>query len=213
MAKVRSLRRRRPTRVVGRKIIIVCEGEKTEPEYFEAIRISLRLPTLKVHVVHPNGTDPLTIVLEAIAQRSIREMDKSWTTGDSAWAVYDGDEHQLINPHNWNDAIQLAARKKINLAVSNPCFELWYVLHFQPQTANLSRQDAIRVLRKHIPDYQKSKILWPVPLRPITEVAIQRARQLAEQAARDLLVPHTNPCTGVGELVVNLLELEKEVIT
>src|SRR5215218_5420439 len=155
MANVRSFCRRRPTRVVGRKIIIACEGEKTELEYFEAIRISLRLPTLKVHVIHPDGTDPRTIVLEAIAQRSIRERDKAWTTEDSSWAVYDGDEHQLINPNNWNDAIQLAASKNIKLAVSNPCFELWYVLHFQPQTANLSRQEALRVLRKHIPDYQK----------------------------------------------------------
>lgn len=52
-----------------------------------------------------------------------------WENRDSAWVVLDGDEHIQNDPQNWHAALQLAEGSDIHLAVSNPCFELWYLLH------------------------------------------------------------------------------------
>jgi hypothetical protein len=40
-----SFKRNAPTRTVGKKILIACEGKQTEPKYFNAIRQDLRLTT------------------------------------------------------------------------------------------------------------------------------------------------------------------------
>src|ERR1700759_2312486 len=92
-------------RRIGRKTIIVCEGKKTEYGYFEAIRRSMRLPTLQIEVVHPDATDPFSIVDAAIDLRQARIYEKTWTREDSAWAVFAGDEHKEANRDNWNRAI------------------------------------------------------------------------------------------------------------
>lgn len=211
MAKGRLFQRHRPRRVVGRKIIIACEGKKTEYGYFEEIRKSMRLPTLRIFVVHPNATDPLSIVQAAIDYRQARKNEKAWTAGDSAWAVFDGDEHRLENPANWNDALQLAQSREIHLAISNPCFEFWYLLHYREHAAHLTRREAHRLLRTHIADYEKANKLWPVPLEPLTAAAIHRAKQLARRVETEGLQLHTNPCTNVSELVESLLALANEI--
>jgi hypothetical protein len=56
---------------------------------------------------------------------------------DQVWCVFDRDEHP-----NFAKAIDLADRHGINLAISNPCLELWVILHFEDQTAYLERQTA-----------------------------------------------------------------------
>jgi RloB-like protein len=48
---------------------------------------------------------------------------------------------QSIDEHPYVDqAMQLAASSWISIAVTNPCIELWFLLHFRDQTAGLHRQ-------------------------------------------------------------------------
>ena len=205
MSKRRFLRRHHLSRIIGRKIIIACEGIKTEHGYFQAIRSSLRIPTLQVVVVRPDGTDPLTVVRRAVVEKNNHRRDRSWNKNDEAWAVFDGDEHRENNPTNWNNAIQLARANDIRLAVSNPCFELWYILHFQNCERCLARHDAQKLLRKYISDYTKGAVLWPEPLQTLTTSAIDRAKHLDSKYKRDNLDPYYNPSSGVWELVDALL--------
>ena len=67
--KPRGFDRRPPQREEGSKVIIVCEGSKTEKNYFEAIRRDLHLTTVQVAVFHPNGTNPRLIVDFACQKR------------------------------------------------------------------------------------------------------------------------------------------------
>lgn len=204
------LRRHHLSRPVGRKILIACEGIKTEHGYFQAIRSSLRLPTLQVVVLRPDGTDPLTVVRRAILERNNLKKDRAWDRNDQAWAVFDGDEHKDNNPTNWNNAIQLAQSNQIQLAISNPCFELWYILHFQDCERCVARDDAQKLLRKHINNYSKAAVLWPRPLQPLTTHAVLRAKHLMTKYQRDDLNQYYNPSSGVWELVEALLALRKE---
>jgi len=192
---------------VGKKVIIVCEGKKTEYGYFESIRQSKRLRSTRIIVVRPDGTDPLTIVREAVAQRENQRLKRRWSHEDSAWAVYDGDEHIQHNPIVWHSAMSLAMKENIKLAITNPAFEYWYLLHFRDHESNLSRQKAIQLLKEHIPDYEKSDILYSSHLVDITADAISRAKDLHRRRALDGHELYSNPCAHVFRLVEELLAM------
>jgi len=103
------------------------------------------------------------------------------------------DEHPLVP-----EAKQQAQANAIDVAVSNPCFELWFLLHFQDQTAHIERGRVQHLCREHMPGYQK------VPpcevLMPLQSKAIDRAIQLENwQASRGNA--GGNPSTGVYRLI------------
>ena len=109
---VSSLKRNAPTQTIEKKILIACEGEKTERIYFNAIRQDLRLPPEQVHVIDYDGTDPLGIVNAVVDARKKKKGEKNWDKEDLAWAVFDGDEHIANDPIRWHKAIQRAKSQK-----------------------------------------------------------------------------------------------------
>jgi hypothetical protein len=203
----KPFRRSPPTKKVGKKILIACEGRLTEPKYFNAIRQDLRLTTGQILVLPHQGTDPLSVVSAAVEARQEKKREKNWINEqDTAWAVFDGDEHIENNPSNWHDAIQKAQSQNIKLAITNPCIEFWYLIHFQDHFANISRTAINTLLKNHIPSYDKSACYYPNPLRPYTTQAIQRAEQLACQLQRNNLSGYANPCCSeISSLVKELL--------
>ena len=164
---------------------------------------------MQVFIVPHEGTDPRSVVQAAVTRRNQLKREKRWTEGDSAWAVFDGEEHYLHDPANWNDALQIAGSNGVQLAISNPCFELWYLLHFQDQFAYLTRQQARQMLKRYMPDYEKSSKLYPEPLQERTREAIRRAKEIEVRAKDNALSPHENPWCGVTYLVESLLALSK----
>jgi RloB-like protein len=201
--------RRAASRPIANKLLIVCEGQKTEPQYFKGIRQHKRLRTLQVTIVDASGrTNPIAIINRAITERQTIQADKGWEANDSVWAVFDGDEHRHQDPQNWNSAIDKAKTQKINLAITNPCFEFWYLIHYQDATANMDAKTALKQLQKHRPNYTKAQTLYPDPLEELTDAAIQRAEKIAKQIANTGLDPYSNPCCSrLPELVKILLEL------
>lgn len=156
-------------------------------------------------MLYHEATDPLNVVHAAVQQRDVLRRDRRWEETDCAWAVFDGDEHIENNPQNWYEALDLARRKEIGLAISNPCFEFWYLLHYQDRESHITRQKVLSRLRNHIPDYEKGKCIFPDPLHPLTSNAIERAERLS--ALRSDLPEYSNPSTNVHSLVSVLLEM------
>ncbi|MEH2371638.1 RloB family protein [Nostoc sp.] len=206
----RKLNRRPPSRNIAQKILIACEGSKTEPIYFNSIRNELRSSTLDIIVLpHQNKTDPGSIIEKLIEERQQRKDNQQWSKEDKAWAVFDGDEHIEKSLANWQSAINRATSQKINLAITNPCFELWYLIHFQDHFAEITRDRLVNLLEKHIHGYDKSMCLYPKPLKSLTEQAIKRAEKIAKQIERNELYEHSNPCcSGLAKLISSLLTLE-----
>ena len=64
----RSLSRRPPSVEPRDRVLIVCEGKKTEPNYFKRLRGMLRLSSTTVKVVH-EGPSPITVVKTAVKYR------------------------------------------------------------------------------------------------------------------------------------------------
>jgi hypothetical protein len=86
---------------------------------------------------------PLQLVETAAGQRSADLRTAKRGKGDAYdqyWCVFDIDEHPHVD-----QALQLAVSSQISIAVSNPCIELWFLLHFQDQTADLHRHKAQQV--------------------------------------------------------------------
>lgn len=196
----RPIRRRGPTRQPKIRILIVCEGKLTEPEYFRAFQQSARNPRVHLEVAKETGV-PLTVVQEAMhhkeaaAQEARRQHDENlcW---DEVWAVFDVDEHP-----NLDKARQLASTSGILLAVSNPCFELWALLHFQDQRAHCERDKARAALQRHLPRYDKS--LDFAKMHPHYDEAVQRAKALDREAAVHK-GPGRNPTTGVYQVTESI---------
>ncbi len=199
----KSFRRRRPTREPLPKILIACEGSKTELRYFEGIRQSMRLNTVKMILVKHQGTDIGSVIDAAIAERNALNRDDRWIVGDQAWAVVDEDGQS--HHDNWHKALQRATQQDINLAIINPCFELWYLLHFQDHFAHITCDDVIKHLRRHISDYDKAGSYYPKPLAAKTTQAMQRAEILAGQIQRENLPEYTNPCCSRLPVLVKRL--------
>lgn len=131
----RPLKRKVATRRPRKTLVVFCEGERTEPEYLDALKrqpsvrdvaaVDLRVETGQ------SGSVPRTLVAMATeahtrAVEEEAEIDEFWCVFDVEWPR---------NHPGLEEAIQRARTNGINLAVSNPCFELWLVLHFQDHTA------------------------------------------------------------------------------
>ena len=193
-------KRRGPRRAPKRRILIVCEGRVTEPVYFQAFKDEARNPLVHVAVESSAGR-AYAVVSTAIARRSEaeseakRERDQTlrW---DEVWAVFDVDDHPKLD-----EARMLAAANEIELAISNPCFELWALLHFQDQRAHIERHKARAALQEHLPGYDKSPDF--TKMHAGYADATRRARALDDEAAQHA-DPGRNPTTGVYRLTESI---------
>src|ERR1039457_242009 len=147
-----TLRRRPASRSPLARFLIVCEGTQTEPGYFRETRhLERSLIDLEIS---PGGV-PKALVERAIekkqdAERLARSQKDSNLLYDEVWCVFDIDEHRLIP-----EAKQQARANGIELAISNPCFELWALLHFQDQRSHIERGKAQHLCRSHMHNYEK----------------------------------------------------------
>lgn len=131
-ASPRGLDRRVGAREAVARYLIVCEGEATEPNYFEGFRVPMALRRLDIV---GTGANTVTVVDKAIELRDdARRLGEPY---DQAWAVFDRDS---FKPRRFNAAIERARSQDIRVAYSNEAFELWYLLHFQFCDAGLSRE-------------------------------------------------------------------------
>lgn len=202
----RDLRRRGPVRDPLPLILVVCEGEVTEPRYIDAFRLEHGANTVRVHVESPGG-DPRALVEKAIrlrneaGRRAVRERDENLAY-DEVWCVFDVDEHA-----RFAEARELAASGRVNVAVSNPCFELWLLLHFADRSAHVTTAQVSKLLRGHLPGYQKHVRFEDV--RHGYENAVRRGQAL-DQRHEKLGAEGGNPSTGVYHLTERIRQLGKD---
>ena len=117
-------------------ILIVCEGENTEPSYFKQFRLtSAKIKTLG------EGYNTLSLIEQAA---KIQEKGKY----DQVWCVFDKDSFTL---NNFNKAIQMAEAMGFGIAYSNQAFEYWFILHFEDhQGGPMPRTDYNQKINRYI---------------------------------------------------------------
>jgi hypothetical protein len=193
-----DLQRRRPRRQPKPRFLIVCEGTVTEPRYFRDVQHTER--SLIDLQIEPGGT-PKTLVERAVglkreANGKARKLKDDNQKYEEVWCVFDIDGHPLVP-----EAKDQAKANGIELAISNPCFELWALLHFQDQSAHIERGTVQHLCRHVMPGYEKR--LDYETLRPKYSDALKRAQDL-ERWHESRGTVGANPSTAVYRLVERL---------
>jgi hypothetical protein len=179
--------------------LIVCEGEKTEPNYFRSFPVSTRP---EIDIVGA-GCETIAVVNRA---RKLRE-NKSY---DRVWCVFDRDPSRVNNTkQRFNDAMQIAKKDGIEVAYSNECFEIWYLLHFNFYNTPIPRSDYGKMLTKLLDcDYEKNSDDMYAKLEDRQTQAIRYAQKLL--VSYDPHYPESdNPATTVHLLVEELNNASK----
>lgn len=117
-----------------RKLLIVCEGKKTEPSYFRAFPDNPEV--FDILDIQGMGANTLSLVRKAIElKESAEDRGEPYI---EVWVVFDRDEFPL---QHFKEAIRLASANNIFCAYSIESFELWFLLHFNYSDSQLSRSD------------------------------------------------------------------------
>lgn len=204
-----SLIRKTNRRPSYERLLVVCEGSKTEPQYFQEIKQQCRLQSCILH--SDSGTAPFSVV--TCAERIFKEGKTPFGPKgfDAVYAVFDRDTHpQYIQALNkaaqLNKQLKNDERQDVSfIAVpSNPCFELWLLLHFRDVQAYCSSQEMISQLRLFLGSYDKAQHGLYALTRATWKTARTRANALNQKGS-----PHTQTLyTEAVTLVDKLLHLK-----
>ena len=201
-------RRRGPQREPYDRVLIVCEGTKTEPDYFREIVEAYRLSSANVVVASGRGSDPESVVTTAVERY---EGDPDY---DGVYVVVDRDAH--VGFASAEDRMRNAPgglRDVAHLVPSTPCFEYWLLLHFEETAkpyAKTGRRspcaNVIRDLEAHLPSYSKGGGRTFADTREHVEEAKARAARRLIEAER---AGTENPTTYVHVVVERLQTLRE----
>lgn len=111
----------------ARLVLIATEGRRTEPDYFHGLQEDGVLDRSRVKLVllpPADGASAPTHVLDRLVAEETRLALKPM---DERWLVLDTDRWPV---EQLAAVTQQASQRRYGLAVSNPCFEAWLVLHF-----------------------------------------------------------------------------------
>ena len=200
MARSRQRSRRRKRRNVGvrtprRTFRVFCEGARTEPDYLKALK---REPGVnaRAYVSFDQATigisPPLSLVKAAV--KAIDRAEEEKDEIDEVWCLFDVEWPQ--NHPNLDEAVALAKRRNVQIAVSNPSFELWLSLHFRDVPGWLDTKAAERLRKSY--DGSTGKGVDGARYMPLRANAAGRARVLAEKHEKERArFPADNPSSGM----------------
>ena len=194
------------------RVLIVCEGLKTEPNYFKSFHMMENSGGLVFDITNGGGGINTTQVVE----KAIELRNKAVSDGkpyDVTWAVFDKDS---FDADKFDNAIKMARSNDIRCAWSNEAFELWYIYHFENRITSMPRteyQKRITTLVRQKLKGKKTKNTNFVytknnpDMRSILKecgcdekLAIRWAKKQSETFGNNSFHLH-NPCTKVYELV------------
>jgi hypothetical protein len=193
--------------------LIVCEGEKTEPNYFEGLKQTLPQGVLTTIQIDIKGIGDNTRSLVKKAKQIKLSIEDTGRSVDKLWVVFDRDS---FSADSFNNAIHSChdSRPRIHCAWSNEAFELWYLLHFNFYNNSISRDDYKALIEKELKPYlgknyrylKNSKDMFDMLTKyGNREQAIKWAKDLAKEYEGQGNFADQNPCTMVYKLVEELV--------
>lgn len=164
---------------------VFCEGD-TEVAYVELLRAHYRLP---IHII---AKKTLLNITPALIERCKAMYVQ--TKDDRSYLMYDLDVPEMQE--------RLQKVPGARLICSNPCFELWLLLHYVDVKTELTSEECVKWLSAIVKDYKKGTISieWMQQLMASAPLAIERAK---------MLTAFQNPSTLLYRLIEDLNELKK----
>ncbi|TAH22675.1 MAG: RloB domain-containing protein [Cytophagales bacterium] len=207
ISKQPNLERQVTERSEKMRILIVCEGENTEVDYFNEFKKFFKINNAEIIVIASNpktpnirakGTNPLKIVQKANEMYKLAKKNKK--PYDKVWCVFDHDPRS-DNPKKsieFNNAIKKAESLGFDVAYSNQSFEFSLLLHFEDSSGSPLHRDLFydkinSYLKKYNLEYDKDKkhitpaifeILQAIDSKEgktRQELAVERAKRIIEK--------------------------------
>lgn len=183
-----------------KKFVLFCEGANTEPDYFACIKAHYgrKLAGIQCEPASGSGMKLAEKAVEFKKGKKRNSRGKSWNLIDEVWAVFDDDD----NPDSI-DAINHCQRNNVGVAFSNPCFELWLILHDSEYEKSDDKKSVQNHFAKFCPDYDPScsksaDFSSFVPKIEHAEGRATKQRQLREEDGDKW----KRPSTSVGDLTI-----------
>ena len=195
--------------------LIVTEGTKTEPQYFEAIKTVVdekcrNFGSNRIQI-KVNGTGKNTTFLVDEAKRIVDETRRSG--GEEykhVWLVYDKDDFPKDRFNEVVTRCEILSDEQITYHAlwSNQCIELWFLWHFIPLEADILRDDYSEKLTEHLKnlnqgEYKKNRTDMFEILSPYKDTAIATAKRLM-QKSEGIAPAACAPGTKVYEIIEKL---------
>ncbi len=216
-----DFKRKKKTKEQVKSVLIACEDKISSPNYFKMIIKKLmddkKITQDSLVIAKHNHVNPKGVLQDLLNHK---KDDKTYKDYEHRWIVIDRDIARVNGGGHPKDdfltALSEAKSKKVKVAYSNDCFEIWYLLHFVYRDTAISRDDILKEVIKKLKDKNsttfsklnkdniKTKDMTELifnELLELQETAIKNAKKLLENY-EDLHNPESdNPSTRVFELV------------
>lgn len=135
MAKPQNRKKQRNVnnRVEGERFFIFCEGEQTEPKYFNGFENAIKSNAIYKNLVHVHveGVGAETIRVINAAENYVKE---NGIKNANIWCVYDKDSFPTQDFNAVSERVAYLNSQQNDVvyyvAWSNQCIEYWFILHF-----------------------------------------------------------------------------------
>jgi len=206
-------------RVIGRyksaenRYFVFCEGERTEPQYFEGLKKEIeKNPLYRGRIfIEIEGVGAETVKVLEVAERKVSELKLNNT---QVWCIYDKDS---FPDERFNKVTEIAKNLsnnnqnvKYNVGWSNQCIEYWFILHFSFYDVNNDRKYYMQFLDNKFKElgigkYRKNNTETFEVLQSMgnPKQAISWAKQRLNKCS-GLTDSQSAPATKVHELVEEL---------
>lgn len=200
-----ALQRTQRERARNKRVLIVCEGTKTEPHYLHELLNDLHISPQVVRVAPNDGVSPGRVVAHAL--KLYEEDAKAGDAFDQVYCVFDRDNHTTFDAAVQETKNLTTAGKPFVAITSTPCFEVWLLLHFgytdQPFHAAGKKSVGNQVVsalktKPGFAKYDKGQKGVYVQLKPKLTDALTHAERLRKQGVKTGSI---NPATDVDILV------------
>jgi hypothetical protein len=181
----------------NRRILVLCEGLT---EYLYAKALQMELPrtiqrSVSVDISLGKQPDPKSLVLEA--KRKVSTAKKERNPYEAIWLFFDHDNQPQLR-----EAFELMEKEGFKMAYSSICIEHWFIMHFENcGRAFANGDEAVKYLRKYIPDYHKTKTNAFKVLRDRLEDAIIRVDLLIKKIDEEQRIEQRNPFFTINDFL------------
>ncbi|MEN2415552.1 RloB family protein [Flavobacterium mesophilum] len=205
----RSKREPRKSVVLGKRGLILCEGE-TEENYFRGLitqdKYRRQFSSISVEIFKPKDHSPVGLVNKAkeLIKKAKRQDKNPYAF---VWVVFDKDGHAGIAK-----AFEIARVAEINIAFTTPCFEYYVLLHFDRTMKPYTKCDDVisEIKKNHIPDYEKATNIFKI-LAPHKDTGLANSEWVCERCEDDIEIGtkiyNLSSYSNIHELVNYLYEL------
>lgn len=221
-----SLKRNENSLETPKLFIVACEGEKTEPNYlnalFDYLKRDHKIAQGSFVIAGHQHSDPCGVLEDLLSAPEYSDLF------DEKWIVIDRDEVMVTKKgsgghtkENFCKATSTAKDLGVGVAWSNPCFELWFVLHFNYRNTACARKEmqdiALKLLiekgilksSSSIGDMKSTRDLFD-SLLLYKETAIKNAKRLMQDKENEK-PEDCNPGTRFHMLVEHLEKTIKKL--